>query len=430
MPKKTILQLALDLPETDRAIAIASEAANSIDWVEAGTVLIKSEGMNAVRALRKKFPRKLILADLKTFDTGELEAELAFKAGANIVTVLATADSSTISEAVKAAKRYKGKVMVDVMNASISRVKEVQSLGIDYLCLHVGIDMQNKGHTVFDRLHEIKKIANVPIACAGGLTSETAPLAAKQGAQIIIIGGAITKAANAGKAAAQIRRALKLGKPFASGNFAKFNEKNIGKAFARVSAPNLSDAMHRGGQMLGIKSIVPGAKMFGRAFTVSCAPGDWAKPVEAIDEAKKGDVIVIDAGGKEIACWGGLASASARRVGIAGVVIDGGARDIDEIRKLKFPAFARHLTPAAGDPKGAGSMQKPIVCGKVLVKPGDYIIGDDSGVVVVPREKAAEIANRAIDVNGREGRIKAEIAKGSTLSKVLKLKKWELVHSK
>ena len=165
--------------------------------------------------------------------------------------------------------------------------------------------------------------------------------------------------------------------------------------------------------------------MVGKAFTVRTYPGDWAKPVEAIDEAGKGDIIVVDAGGAPPAIWGELASWSAQRKGIAGVVVDGAVRDVPEIRKLKFPAFAKLITPQAGEPKGFGEIGVSVTIGGVDVSPGDWLVGDDDGVVVIPQARATEIANRAMDVLERENRLRGEIKEGSTLSIVMELLRWE-----
>jgi 3-hexulose-6-phosphate synthase/6-phospho-3-hexuloisomerase len=113
--------------------------------------------------------------------------------------------------------------------------------------------------------------------------------------------------------------------------------------------------------------------------------------------------------------------------GIEGVVIDGAARDVDDIRAMEFPVFARHVVPNAGEPKGFGEIGAEIRCGGQTVRSGDWIVGDDMGVVVVPQEEAQEIANRALDVKEHENRLREEIQRGSSLSKVLKLKKWEKV---
>jgi 3-hexulose-6-phosphate synthase/6-phospho-3-hexuloisomerase len=109
------------------------------------------------------------------------------------------------------------------------------------------------------------------------------------------------------------------------------------------------------------------------------------------------------------------------------VVIDGAARDVDAIVEMGFPCFSRHIAPNAGEPKGYGGIGHEIICGGVSVRTGDWIIGDESGVVVVPQENAVEVANRAVDVSEREERLREEIKQGGTLSSVLRLEDWEKV---
>ncbi|VVC04930.1 Bifunctional enzyme Fae/Hps [Candidatus Burarchaeum australiense] len=429
-----ILQLALDLADLERALKIAEEAAPYVDWLEAGTPLIKSEGLNSVRELRKRFPSKKIVADMKIADTGAFEVELAAKAGADIVTVMAVVDDSTIREAVKAGERFNAKVMADMLGVSDipKRVCELKKLGVHYACLHIGIDQQMRGVSIVEAVRKFR--CEIPFAVAGGVSEKTVAEMAASGAEIIIVGGAITKAAKPGEAAKAIRAALLSKKKFkVSEGTAEDADSLIRKIFLQVSTPNIADAMQRSGAMVGISPVVQGAKMAGRAVTVRTYPGDWAKAVEAIDVAKAGEVLVIEAGGAasgDRAVWGELATHSAAQKKLAGIVIDGGIRDVDEVRRLKFPAFSRYISPNAGDPKGLGEIGCEVRCCRQAVRPGDWIVGDDNGVVVVPQERAAEIANRAKYTLETENRVREEIRRGSTLGKVLQLGKWEQFFTK
>ncbi len=429
--EKPILQVALDFMHLKRALQAAKEAVEGgADWVEAGTPLIKSEGVEVVRQLRKMFPGTIIVADLKVMDTGALEVEIAAKAGANVITVMGVTDDATILEAVKAARRYGAKIMVDLMRVKDKpkRAKELEALGVDYLNLHVSIDEQMIAHTPLQELKDVVKASNLPVAVAGGLNSETVAQAVEAGARIVIVGGAIIKAEKVAEATRTIKKAIDERIIIPTGLYKKYTHDELFEAFRKVSTPNIADAMQKRGVMKGIvPRIIHGVKMVGRALTVKTADGDWAKPVEAIDRAVKGDVIVVDAGGGPTAVWGELASWSCKVKGVAGVVIDGSARDIDTIIEIGFPCFSRHTAPHAGEPKGHGEIGAEIECGGQAVRMGDWIVGDESGVVVVPQEMAVEMANRALDVLERENRIREEIKRGGTLSSVLELEKWEKV---
>jgi len=424
---KPELQVALDFLNLDRAIKVAEESvAGGVDRIEVGTPLIKSEGLDAVREIKKRFPKHKIVADMKVMDTGRYEIESAVKAGADIVVLLGVADDSTIKDAVQAARNYGCELMVDLMNVEDmeKRAREVEAMGVDYICVHVGIDQQMRGMDPISELKKISRSVRIPLAIAGGINSETAPIAVESGASIIIVGGAISKAENAKKATEIIKKAIEKGKPIKTELYKKYADPL--KILGKVSTANISDAMHRSGHMEGIRAVSgTGERVAGRAVTVRTCPGDWAKTVEAIDVAEKGDIIVIDSGGTGKAVWGELASWSCKRKGVSAVVIDGTTRDLEDIRKIGFPVFAREVKPTAGEPKGFGEINVPIKCGNIPVKPRDYIVGDLDGVVVVPKEKAVEVANRALDVFEKENRIRKEIRKGSTLSRVLKIKKWE-----
>lgn len=201
-----VLQLALDFVQLDIALQVAKKAAKYVDWIEAGTPLIKSCGIGVVRILKDSFPEKKVVADMKIMDTGELEVGIAAKAGADVVTVMAAADIRTVAAAVRAGKSYGVKILVDTMGVSTERFREVEALSPSYLCVHAGIDQQMAGVSVFEALKVLK--TKIPLAVGGGLNKDTVGLAVKGGAQVIIVGAAITKAADPEKAAQEIRESI------------------------------------------------------------------------------------------------------------------------------------------------------------------------------------------------------------------------------
>jgi len=425
---KPILQLALDFVDLKRALKSAKAGvAGGVDWLEAGTPLIKSEGLHAVRELRRLFPDATIVADMKIMDTGRIEVETAAKAGANIVDVLGASSDATIRECIQAGKNYGAQIVVDMIAVDdvVSRAKLAEDLGADYVTVHCAIDEQMEGKDPFDILRQVAKSLSIPVGVAGGINSETAAIAVEAGASFVIVGGAITKAMDPEQAARDIRKGIDTGESISTTLFKRKGEAEIREILEQVSAPNLSDALHRGGVLQGIRPLFPGIRMIGRAVTVRTYPGDWAKPVQAIDVAEPGEVVVIDSGGSGPAIWGELATYSALQRKLAGVVIDGALRDSPEIMALKFPAFSRLVMPNAGEPKGFGEIGVPITVGNMRVEPGDWLLGDDDGVVVLPKAIAVEYANRSMDVLERENRIREEIKEGSTLSKVAELLRWE-----
>lgn len=426
-----VLQVALDMMHLKRAMEIAREAVEGgADWLEVGTPLIKSEGMEAVRELKRAFPDHTIVADMKVMDTGAYEVEMAAKAGADVVHVLGAADDETISDAVRAGRKYGVKVAVDLIGIPdrVKRAQEVAGMGVHHVCVHVSIDKQMTGLDPVDNVREVAGEVDIPIAVAGGVNSETVAAVIEAGAVVIIVGGAIIKAEDPAKAASIIKQAMADKEVVSSELFKRYKMEDVREALLKVSTSNISDAQHHKGSIKGLRPVVDrGVKIAGPALTVSTINGDWAKAVEAIDRAGPGDVLVIDAQGGEIAVWGELASNSCQVKGLAGVVIDGATRDVQDIRDIEFPVWARHFVPDAGEPKGHGEIGVEVMVGGQTVRTGDWIVGDESGLVVIEQERLLEVANRALNVLEMENRLREEIRRGSTLSSQLELEKWERV---
>jgi 3-hexulose-6-phosphate synthase/6-phospho-3-hexuloisomerase len=300
----------------------------------------------------------------------------------------------------------------------------LEEMGVDLIAAHAGIDQQMVGLTSIDLVKELAGKISVPIAVAGGLDAESAAEAVRYGARIVIVGGNIVRSGDVTGSTRKIRRAID--RPRGRRKGTRTRDEEIRELLAGVSTPNISDAMHRKGAMQGILSICGDVRMAGKAVTVQTFAGDWAKPVEAIDLAGPGDVIVINNdGGVHVAPWGELATRSCLEKGVCGVVIDGAVRDVDDIRRLNYPLFARGIVPNAGEPKGFGEINAEISCCGQAVRPGDWVVGDENGVVVIPRERAYEVARRAREVQKGEERMREEISRGGTLSSIMELGKWE-----
>ena len=177
---QTKLQVALDFVDLPRALKVAEEAvAGGADYLEAGTPLIKSEGLDAVRRLREMFPERTIIADMKTMDAGKIEAESAAKAGASVMTVCGAATQSTIRECVEAGRHYGIEVAVDLLGIAdpVALAAQCEELGAAWLDVHCPIDAQMLGQDPLDELRLLREKTHLILAVAGGLNSETAAAA-------------------------------------------------------------------------------------------------------------------------------------------------------------------------------------------------------------------------------------------------------------
>lgn len=190
-------------------------------------------------------------------------------------------------------------------------------------------------------------------------------------------------------------------------------------------AANFSDALRRMGHPFqtldpAIRPVFVPVRLTGEAFPVQCYAGaTWALE-QAIEAAPEGSVLVVDGGGYDGAVlMGGLMSLRARMRRLAGAVIDGAVRDTLELRKAEWPIFARATTPNAGTHDQQGAWNLPVSCGNVIVHPGDRIVADDDGAVVIPAALWPEAEREARAVEAREAAIEAHLRQGLTLAEAV-----------
>lgn len=185
----------------------------------------------------------------------------------------------------------------------------------------------------------------------------------------------------------------------------------------------LSDALGKSGAMRhDMRCMSRNARMSGQAFTVRVHTADILMVSKALSECGKESVLVIDGQGDlNTALWGELTTLCASRKGLSGVVIDGAVRDIAAIRKSLFPVFARAVVPRAGGAEYLGDLNVTVQCGGQVVRPGDWVIGDEDGVVVVPVEQVTDALARAKQIIEAENRLEAEIRKGADLAELLRI---------
>ena len=206
----TKLQVAIDLLTTEAALELAEKVAPYVDIIELGTPLIKAEGLKVITAMKAAHPNKLVFADLKTADTGALEAEMAFNAGADLVTVMGAVDDATIIGAIEAAKKAGKKVVVDTIGVKnrVQRAKEVTAFGVEFVELHAGLDEQAlPGYNVQKLISEGRE-AQVPFSIAGGVNINTIKDVVAAGAAVAVAGGAIYGAEDPAAAAKALKEAI------------------------------------------------------------------------------------------------------------------------------------------------------------------------------------------------------------------------------
>lgn len=213
-------QMALDSLDFDATVALAAKVAPHVDILEIGTPCIKHNGIKLLETLRAKFPNNKILVDLKTMDAGYYEAEPFYKAGADICTVLGTADIGTIKGVIDVANKYGKMAQVDLINVKDKKARtlEVAKLGAHIIGVHTGLDQQAAGQTPFSDLSMVTSLnTGAKVSVAGGVKANTAAQVVEAGADIVVAGAAIYGAADPAASAAEITGIVHAGGEKASG---------------------------------------------------------------------------------------------------------------------------------------------------------------------------------------------------------------------
>jgi regulator of RNase E activity RraA len=200
------------------------------------------------------------------------------------------------------------------------------------------------------------------------------------------------------------------------------------KDLLKVYSPScvVADAQERAGVMRAyMRPLTNETRFVGPALTVRLEPGNQVDCLDALSVTQAGDVIVVDAAGEtETSIWGGLMAGLCQMKGVVGAVVDGGIRDTDEIRDLGFFIFAKAIVPRSTHSPYSGRMEPievnvPIQCAGVIVRPGDLVLGDEIGVVVIPLENSSETLEKAREQAEKEELTRAKIREGKTVEELL-----------
>ncbi len=190
-----------------------------------------------------------------------------------------------------------------------------------------------------------------------------------------------------------------------------------------ITTSQLSDALKNltgeYGIVPGIKPIKKNLKIKGRIVTVKTSQNDWGTSLKSIETANKGEIIFIACDGDEVAVWGELSSKNSQIRGLGGTVIYGATRDVEAVCNLNYPVFSRAVVPNAGQPLANGEDNITLNCGGVEVKPGDWVFGDDCGVVIIDKEIVMDVVKEALRIKKDEDKILRHLEEGLSLSEIL-----------
>lgn len=201
---------------------------------------------------------------------------------------------------------------------------------------------------------------------------------------------------------------------------------DLNKILDLVSTPQLSDAMQK---ITGYNGVIPflkpvnNKKLMGKVFTAKTHELDWGTSVKAIEMAQKGQILFILSEGYQNAVWGELTSKSAQMKGIRGTIIYGACRDVGTIKQMDYPVFSKNIVPNAGKPILEGKINIKLVFEGLEINPGDYVLGDECGVVLIPQNVFEDVIKSLWEIKNNEMNIIISILEGKHLLQIIGLNK-------
>ena len=200
---KPLLHIALDYVEGTEVLRLAELVQKYADILGVGTLLLKKEGISTIKKIKNAFPHKIVFADTKTVDLGQLEARIVFEAGADMMSVCGTASDMTIELAIREARLVGKKVLIDLIGADdlYRQIKRLSYFQPDYIAVHTGIDERRTEDNLFDKIEIISQISPIPLVVAGGVQLDDIPYLLVFQPAIIIVGAAITASSEPEKVA-------------------------------------------------------------------------------------------------------------------------------------------------------------------------------------------------------------------------------------
>lgn len=201
-------------------------------------------------------------------------------------------------------------------------------------------------------------------------------------------------------------------------------QQSIIDQLSQLSAATIHEAIGKQGALpSAIKPLHPAMKLAGRAYTIDSMPGDNLLLHRAIARANRGDILIAKMSDYyEAGYWGEILSVAAMELGIGGLVIDACVRDADAIEQLGFPVFCRGLCVRGTTKYGAGTLNEPITIGDITIAPGDFVVGDRDGLVVIPATKITEAIEKSVARQKKEENTLAQLRSGKT---TLEIYGWE-----
>ncbi|WP_372367454.1 orotidine 5'-phosphate decarboxylase / HUMPS family protein [Candidatus Uabimicrobium sp. HlEnr_7] len=390
---KPKLSVSLEFLHLENAIFCAEQSVSAgVDIIEIGSTLLKSTGLTSIKVLRERFPEVTLVADMKVQSNVESEIKAVADAGANSVTISGNVSPQIWQQSLEVAKEHSVNVILDFRDVVHPRRHINKNIpdGFDTIML----SLQQPS---FALLQKTTSILTTPIGVQGVEEEDDIVEAISLGASVIGIRFSDAKEKSIQEAVKSILKILSNAKRTFPKDPVSLHEEQLLQLLEQVSPSDFCEVSDKPCFLESVYPVQKYTKIAGKAATLKVWPGAELAVLDFLMKMESHCILVIDAGGRGSAVWGQMATEIAIKKELVGVVVYGSIKDVNKIREKGLPCYTSSITPIITKNQDSSfSGNCPLKIGEVFIKPGDWLIGDDTGVISISQQDIFFKTNEAL----------------------------------
>lgn len=408
------LYIGLDFLHLENALFYAEQCiAGGIEYLEIGSLLLKNTGFNSVRIFKERFPSIKMVCDLKIIQPQSLEIESIARAQVFAVTISGAISEKNFQSCLSMIKQNSLKAYLDFRGCALSVIQNAMPLISQADAIIV--DFIPRSHAIFQ---QIASMTDTPLFIHSFSLEENDIKNISNLASTLVVSIEEGTGLSAKETISKLKSTLSKTETQAEISQKEYNEETLRDKIRQISTVHICEVYRKPVFLEKVYPLHRFTKIVGRAYTLRVWPGEQKQVVKYLLEIPEKSILVVDAGGFQgNAVWSYLATEIAIKRKISGAVVYGSVSDVPHLRQKGFPCYASYLTAIPGQEEGTFSCNIPLTLGNVSINPGDWMIGDDNGIVCIPALQAFSIVDNAFELARSREPILEELAAIETLTK-------------
>lgn len=380
---KPKLSVSLEFLHLENAIFCAEQSVSAgVDIIEVGSTLLKSTGLTSIKVLRERFPEVTLVADMKVQSNVASEIKAIAGAGANSITISGNVSSKVWQQSLDVAKEHEVDVILDFRDLVRPQQYIDEHIPEGFHSIMLSLDKSS-----FALLQKTTSLLSTPVGVQGIEEEDAIVEAISLGASTIGIRFCDTKEKSIQEAVKSISAILSNAKRTFPKDPISLHEEQLLQLLEQVSPSDFCEVSERPCFLENVYPVQKYTKVAGKAATLKVWPGAEMAVIDFLMKMEPHCILVIDAGGRGSAVWGQMATEIAIKKELVGVVVYGSIKDVNKIREKGLPCYTSSITPIiAKNQDSSFSENCPLKIGEVFIKPGDWLIGDDTGIISISKE--------------------------------------------